>query len=190
MLSASAVQNSAVTCNGAGNGSATVSVTGGNGGYTYSWDNGDATATVSDLSGGDHIVYITDSKGCSTSATVHIDEPAVLSASAVQNSAVTCNGAGNGSATVSVTGGNGGYTYSWDNGDATATVSDLSGGDHIVYITDSKNCSTSATVHIDEPAVLSASAVQNSAVTCNGAGNGSATVSVTGGNARLYLFMG
>ncbi len=158
-------------------------------GYTYSWDNGDATATVSDLSGGDHIVYITDSKNCSTSATVHIDEPAVLSASAVQNSAVTCNGAGNGSATVSVTGGNAPYTYSWDNGDATATVSDLSGGDHIVYITDSKNCSTSATVHIDEPAELTASASQNSPVTCSGGSDGSATVTATGGNSGYtYLW--
>ena len=182
ILAASAIQNSAVTCNGAGNGSATVSVTGGNLPYSYSWDNGEITATVNNLSGGLHVVDITDNKGCTTSATVNIDEPAILTASAIQNSAVTCNGAGNGSATVSVTGGNLPYSYSWDNGEITATVNNLSGGLHVVDITDNKGCTTSATVNIDEPAILTASAIQNSAVTCNGAGNGSATVSVTGGN--------
>ena len=182
ILEASAIQNSAVTCNGADNGSATVTVAGGNGGYLYSWDNGETTATAIGLSGGLHVVDITDSKGCTTSATVNIDEPAILEASAVQNSAVTCNGADNGSATVSVTGGNTTFSYAWDNGETTATAIGLSGGLHVVDIFDNKGCTTSATVNIDEPAILEATAVQNSAVTCNGADNGSATVSVTGGN--------
>ncbi len=36
--------------------------------------------------------------------------------------------------------------------------------------------------------ILSASAVQNAAVTCNGAGNGTATVTVTGGNLVTLIY--
>ena len=190
VLAATAVQNSAVTCNGAGDGSATVTVTGGNTSFSYDWDNGETTATATGLSGGLHVVDITDNKGCTTSATVNINEPAVLAATAVQNSAVTCNGADNGSATVTVTGGNTAFSYAWDNGETTATATGLSGGLHVVDITDNKGCTTSATVNINEPAVLAATAVQNSAVTCNGADNGSATVTVTGGNTVILLRMG
>ena len=187
VLTASAVQDSPVACNGEDNGSATVTPTGGNGGYLYAWDDGEATATATGLNAGLHVVDITDSKGCTTSATVTISEPAVLAATAAQVSAVACNGGSNGSATVTPTGGNGGYLYSWDDGESTATATALNAGLHVVDITDSKGCITSATVTISEPTVLTATAVQVSPVACNGESNGSATVTPTGGNGG-YLY--
>ncbi len=185
VLSASAVQDSPVVCNGESNGAASVSVSGGNAPYSYSWDKSASTlASASDLAAGLHTITITDSKGCETSASVTIDEPAVLSASAVQDSPVVCNGESNGAASVSVSGGNAPYSYSWDKSASTlASASDLAAGLHTITITDSKGCETSASVTIDEPAVLSASAVQDSPVVCNGESNGAASVSVSGGNA-------
>ncbi len=111
-------------------------------------------ASASDLASGLHTITITDSKGCETSASVTIDEPAVLSASAVQDSPVVCNGESNGAASVSVSGGNAPYSYSWDKSASTlASASDLAAGLHTITITDSKGCETSASVTIDEPAV-------------------------------------
>ncbi len=148
VLTATAAQNNPVTCNGESNGTATVTVTGGNLPYSYSWDDGETTATAGNLSAGLHVVDITDNKGCTTSATVNITEPAVLSATAVQDNPVVCNGESNGSATVTVTGGNLPYSYSWDDGETTATANNLSAGLHVVDITDNKGCTTSASVTI------------------------------------------
>src|SRR5690606_27686366 len=129
-------------------------------------------------------VTVTDANGAATSCTVTIAEPEVLSASAVQDSPVVCNGESNGAATVSVSGGNAPYSYSWDkSASVSASATDLAAGLHTITITDSKGCVTSATVTITEPEVLSASAVQDSPVVCNGESNGAATVSVSGGNA-------
>ncbi len=182
VLEANAVQVTPVVCNGESNGSATVTATGGNGGYTYLWDNGETTATATALNAGLHSVVVTDSKGCSITAQVTITEPDVLEANAVQVTPVVCNGESNGSATVTATGGNGGYTYLWDNGETTATATALNAGLHSVVVTDSKGCSITAQVTITEPDVLEANAVQVTPVVCNGESNGSATVTSTGGN--------
>ncbi|MBK6284421.1 MAG: SprB repeat-containing protein [Draconibacterium sp.] len=142
------------------------------------------SASASDLAAGLHTITITDDKGCVTTASVTIAEPAVLSASADQDSPVVCNGESNGAATVTVLGGNAPYTYSWDKSASTsASANDLAAGLHTITITDDKGCVTTASVTIDEPAVLSASAVQDSPVVCNGESNGAATVTVLGGNA-------
>ncbi|MBK6284415.1 MAG: SprB repeat-containing protein [Draconibacterium sp.] len=208
VLSASAVQDSPVVCNGESNGAATVTVSGGNAPYAYSWDkSASASASATDLVAGLHTITITDDKGCVTTASVTIDEPAVLSASADQDSPVVCNGESNGAATVTVSGGNAPYAYSWDKSasasasandlaaglhtititDASASATDLAAGLHTITITDDKGCVTTASVTIDEPAVLSASAVQDSPVVCNGESNGAATVTASGGNAPLLL---
>ncbi|MEZ5009449.1 MAG: SprB repeat-containing protein [Chitinophagales bacterium] len=71
VLTCSATQDSPVVCNGEANGSATVTPQGGNGGYTYLWDN-QTTATATGLTAGVHTVTVTDSKGCTTTCDVTI----------------------------------------------------------------------------------------------------------------------
>ncbi|MBK6284418.1 MAG: SprB repeat-containing protein [Draconibacterium sp.] len=74
-----------MVCNGESNGAATVTASGGNAPYTYYWDKrASASASATDLAAGLHTITITDDKGCETTASVTIAEPAVLSASAVQ----------------------------------------------------------------------------------------------------------
>src|SRR5690606_15723709 len=106
-------------------------------------------------------VTVTDANGAATSCTVTIAEPEVLSASAVQDSPVVCNGESNGAATVSVSGGNAPYSYSWDKSASTSvSATDLAAGLHTITITDSKGCVTSATVTITEPEVIYGTDVQ------------------------------
>ena len=121
---------------------------------------------------------MTDSKGCSSTCSVTINEPAdVVSCTAVEDSPVVCNGESNGVATVTPLGGNGGFTYAWDNGETTQTASALNVGSHTVTVTDSKGCSSTCSVTINEPAdVVSCTVVEDSPVVCNGESNGVASV--------------
>ena len=174
--------DSPVVCNGESNGSATVTPTGGNGGNTILWDNGETTATATMLDAGIHTVTITDSNGCTTTCDVNVPEPALLECTVAKISDVICNGEANGVATVTATGGNPGYTYAWDNGETTLTAIALNAGVHTVTVTDTENCTTTCTVTIDEFDELTCTVVEDSPVACNGEDNGVATVTATGGS--------
>ncbi|MDP3311892.1 PKD domain-containing protein [Lutibacter sp.] len=183
ILAVTVVQNSPVKCKGDSNGSATVTAVDGTTPYTYYWDNNAASsATATNLSAGTHTVKVIDINGCEKIATVLITEPTVLTATAIETSPVKCKGAFNGVATVTPVGGVSPYSYSWDKSTSTsATAIDLGAGLHTITIYDVNDCKTTATVTITELNVLEASAVQFKAVTCNGAADGSAVVTVSGG---------
>ncbi len=170
-----------VSCNGGSNGSASVTVSGGTAGYTYSWSpSGGSAATASGLSAGSYTATITDAKGCMITSTFTISEPVALAVTSTQSN-VSCNGGTDGTATVTATGGTGAYTYSWSpSGGTSATATNLGAGTHSVSITDANGCSISTTVTITEPVALSVVQSQTN-VTCNGGSDGTATVTVTGG---------
>ncbi|WP_433763885.1 MBG domain-containing protein [Flavobacterium ginsenosidimutans] len=178
-----------VSCNGGSNGSATVSVTGGTGAYTYSWaPSGGTGATASGLLAGTYIVTITDANLCQTTESVTIDEPAILTAS-IAKTDVLCNQANNGTATVTANGGTGAYTYSWaPSGGTAAIATGLSPNTYTVTVTDSNGCFITETVQITEPTVLSAVDSQIN-VSCNGGNDGTASVAVSGGTGTYtYLW--
>ena len=182
-VSCSATEDSPVVCFGESNGQATVTPSGGNGGFTYLWDNNETTQTASSLDAGTHTVTVTDSQGCSSTCSVTINQPsAAVSCSVVEDSPVECFGESNGQATVTPSGGNGGFTYLWDNGETTQTVSNLTAGTHTVTVTDSKGCTSSCSVNINEPALLTCTVDLVQYVECNCNDNGSATVNPVGGN--------
>lgn len=182
-LSCSVIQNKAVSANGLSNGEATITPIGGNGGYTYLWDNNETTPKAIALSAGSHSVTVTDSNGCTTTCAVIITEPHVLSCSISQDSPVKCFGENTGKATITALGGNGDYTYLWDNGETNSQAIALGAGSHTATVTDKFNYTTTCTVTISQPqSVLSATKTQTD-VTCGGGTNGSATVNVSGGTA-------
>ena len=167
-----------VSCNGASDGTATVSVTGGTAPYTYAWDNGQTTATATGLNAGLYTVTITDASDCTISQTVTITEPAPLTVVPAQTN-VLCYGDSNGTATITAAGGTPPYTYSWSSvSDTTATAVGLSSGSHTVVVTDAHGCSTSHVFTITQPAELSATTTQVN-TTCSPTGE--ASISVSGG---------
>lgn len=133
------------------NGTASVSVSGGTAPYTYIWNTlvVQTTASVTGLSSGTYLVYITDANGCSTSCSVIILEPAALSLS-ISHTDIGCNGLSTGTATVSVNGGTAPYVYIWNNGATTASISNLAAGIYTVTVTDNNMCSASASVIISQ----------------------------------------
>ncbi|MBS1587579.1 MAG: gliding motility-associated C-terminal domain-containing protein [Bacteroidetes bacterium] len=171
-----------VSCNGGNNGSATVTVSGGTPSYTYAWSpTGGNAATANSLAAGTYTCTITDANNCTLLKIFTITQPVAGLSATTSQANVSCNGGGNGSATVVVSGGTPSYTYSWaPSGGIGATATGLTAGTYSCTITDAGNCNLLEVFTITQPAALSA-AVSQSDVSCNGGNNGSATVAVSGG---------
>ncbi|MEM7106044.1 MAG: hypothetical protein AAF502_23130, partial [Bacteroidota bacterium] len=182
VLSLSPSLDGDVACNGENNGSATASPAGGTPPYTYIWDNGETNSSAIMLNAGIHLVTLTDSNGCTETASINISEPSALIASASINQQVSCNTFSDGSASVSPMGGTSPYTYLWDNGETDITATNLDASTHFVTITDTNNCETTASVDITEPGILSLSTNVGGNVSCNSLNDGMATVTVSGGS--------
>ncbi|MFC4144157.1 DUF7507 domain-containing protein, partial [Pedobacter mendelii] len=139
-----------VDCFGASSGSATVSVTGGTGPYTYSWNSSpvQTLATASNLPGGTYTVTVTDGSSCTTTQNVTITQPSagINITGTVINS--TCGATNNGSVDISLSGGTTPYTYLWNTGETTQDISNKAAGTYTVTVTDAKNCSTSSSFTI------------------------------------------
>jgi PKD repeat protein len=161
---------------GQSNGSATVTATGGTT-YTYLWSNGATTATASNLAAGNYTVTVTSS-GCTTTAVATVSNSGAPTATLPSIQHTTC-GQTNGSATVSATGGGGGYTYLWSNGATTPTISNVAGGTYTVTVTSQTNCSTVATAVINS-STQPVATVSGQNTTC-GNNNGSATANASAG---------
>ncbi|MGP8215100.1 MAG: PKD domain-containing protein [Bacteroidia bacterium] len=170
-----------VKCNGGNTGSATVTASGGTPAYTYSWSDGQTTTAASGLSAGTYPITITDANGCTATATVTINQPAILTATTSVTD-IKCNGSNTGSATVTAGGGTPGYTYLWNNGQTTGTATGLSAGNYSVAITDANGCNASANITITQPTSAVTATTTNTPVKCNGGNTGSATVTASGGS--------
>lgn len=133
-------------------GSATVSASGGTGPYTYDWSNDgpddpdNDPATVTGLGAGTYTVTVTDAAGCTATAQVSI--AASLPPTVVITAVMDADCSTPGSATASVSGGTGPFDYLWDNGETTATATNLMGGQHSVTVTDANGCMASDTVDV------------------------------------------
>ena len=176
------------TSAGANDGAASALPSGGTTPYTYAWSNSATTATISGLAPGSYTVSVSDAQGCSTVQTVTVNSfNCSLSASiAAQN--ITCNGANNGSATVSLTGAAAPVNFLWSNGATTQTAGNLAPGNYTVQVTDANNCPAALSVSITEPTVLLANA-SASGETASGANDGAATAQPTGGTSPYsYLW--
>lgn len=172
-----------VSCNGANDGSGTVSPTGGTSPYTYLWDAGTGNQTTQAATGlgpGTYYVTITDDNNCTTIDSVLITQPVVL-ISFMDSTDVLCNGDSTGAATVTATGGTPGYLYNWSSGGTGITETGLSAGIYYVTITDANNCTAIDSVMVLEPPVLIPNIVSLNSASCFGYCDGDATASASGG---------
>jgi len=174
------------TCNSSGDGTATGIATGGTAGYTFAWDANafnQTVATANGLNQGDYEYTVTDANGCTAidTATVSVPSPIVLSMTSTD---LSCYGATDGTATITTTGGSGGYTYAWNTipTQTTATATNLSAGTAIVTVTDANGCFDTAQTQITGQIVMTIGFTTND-VSCNGGNDGDATVNITNGNA-------
>jgi uncharacterized protein (DUF2141 family) len=159
------------------NGSATANPSGGTAGYTYKWSNGPTTQTITNLAPGNYTVTVTDSKGCTGTASITINNIPSPTVTATKVDP-TC-GFSNGSASASPAGGSPGYTYKWSSGQTTQNISGLSPGSYTVTVTDAQGCTATATVNLSNITGPSLTVVKVDAL-CD-VNNGSATANPTAG---------
>jgi gliding motility-associated-like protein len=136
-------------CYGQNSGAASVLVIGGTTPYSYLWSNASTSATINNLYAGIYTVTYTDANNCKDSAQTEVfdaDEIKVL----IISDEASCTGQGDGSAQVSVSGGNSPYLYSWNNGATTLQLTGLSKGIYSVTVTDNAGCKANNSVLIKE----------------------------------------
>lgn len=170
-------------CYGQSMGSATITMIGGTGPYTYKWSPGGQTnSTAVNLAAGTYIATVTDANSCIVADTITINQPDTLNIFMVPGP-VSCTGGNNGVATARVTGGTAAYTYSWAPvSGSDSTITGLTAGQYSVTVTDVNGCSASDTITVTQPANgLAAQIQKQSPVTCTGGNNGSATAGAQGG---------
>lgn len=133
------------TC-GQQNGKLTANPQNGASPYTYSWTGGGNSQEYENLSEGTYSVTITDANNCKATAQATITNNAGFTVQ-TQVTQPTCQNP-LGSATVTPNGGQTPFTYSWTNGESSASVNNLAQGQHIITVTDSNNCSVKDTITI------------------------------------------
>ena len=171
-----------VSCNGASDGSASITVTGGSAPYTYLWSNDATTPTVSGLAAGTYGIIITDANGCTTTASATVEEPEVLSANATAGADAGCEGESAGAGTVQPAGGTGPYGYTWSNGATTATATGLAAGTYTITVTDAKACTATTSLTITEAEAIVPNLATESPISCNGMTDGALSASPAGGS--------
>jgi gliding motility-associated-like protein len=159
-----------VSCNGGNDGAIYYTITNGTKVVTasqisYAAPLSGATQTltsVSNLPIGTYTINIIDSNACTSNLIASVTQPTPITLALTQDS-VNCNGGNTGSIIATGGGANGGYLYSLSGPvnvpyTASNTFGSLVAGLYTVTVKDSKNCSTSTSISVLQPAALLASA--------------------------------
>lgn len=177
------------TCFDGQDGSIDLTVSGGTTPYSYSWTNGSNEQDISNLSAGTYVVSVTDAQDCSFSLTVVIDQPeAVTISGEVEN--VVCDNTGfpvDGSIDISVTGGNGPYTYAWSNGSTSEDIDALTEGTYTVVATDINGCTGASTFNVQNNATPPIASATGGTLSCL---SGSVQLVGTGPFGALFSWTG
>jgi PKD repeat protein len=148
-------QSSSTMASCLNDGTASVSPTGGAEGFSYLWSDPQmqTTATATELAGGSYTVVVTDANGCQNAKQITVESSSDLNLDNGSKSNATCAGYGDGSATVEAEGGDGTYSYQWnDPAQQTGPVANnLVAGVYSVTVTDGAGCQSNRSFNINEP---------------------------------------
>ncbi|MEL6254989.1 MAG: T9SS type A sorting domain-containing protein [Bacteroidota bacterium] len=169
------------------NGTASVTPTG-TAPYTYSWSNGETTASISNLASGQYTVTVTDANSCSVTETVTVGNTGAAPQITLDNVGWTgCAEDGSGQINLTVTGGSPAYTYAWSSGQDTEDLSGLAEGNYQITVTDAAGCIAMQSVDIAAPPTLSSQVLIQTNNLCPGDNNGSISTTITGGVAPYMI---
>ncbi len=179
------------SCAGDADGAISVSISGGESPYTYSWSgpNGFTSNqnTLSGLIAGTYSLEVNDSGSCSETFEVVLSEPDQITLAAdVTN--ILCGGSETGAIDLTVSGGTAPFGFVWSSPGFTAStedIADLPAASYQVDIIDANGCTSDTIVVVLEETPIDADLLTTNS-TCNES-NGSAEATVSGGNGTLDL---
>ena len=171
---ASSISNN-ISCYGFSDGSIDITVIGGTGVYSYSWNNGSVSQDITNLNMGIYDVTVTDTNNCTAQEQITLYEPTILQDSGFVSQNIIGFGNANGEITAQVNGGTPPYSYSINNGSFTPDpiFPNLSASTYLIEYKDSNSCIISENIILYNPAQLSGYVTILSPVTCNDACDGS-----------------
>lgn len=153
--------------------------------FTYDWTTlgGANTATVTGVGGGTHTVVMTDGNGCSSTASVLINDTPVNYSGSM--TVVSCVNGSDGTATATMTPATGTVSYLWDDPatQTTQTATGLSAGTYNCVVTSDVGCSGTVTVVVTEIPPLQLAIASQTDATCNSTANGIVDITATQGTA-------
>ena len=176
-----------LACHGNSNGGATVEVSGGTPPLTYAWDNGESSSSADMLSGGMHMVTITDATGCEIIAEVNIQEPDPIIVDSFVEADVSCFGLSDGNIDISVSGGTAPLNVVWSNSETGFQIENLMAGIYTANIADANGCEMTAEFDIQAPGPIAIDSIDQADASCFGVADGSVHVSASGGIAPLMI---
>ncbi len=121
------------------NGSIQTTITGTNPPFTFLWNNGSTTPSLSNLAAGVYKCTITDNIGCEFIKTVYIYQSGTIQVFPSTTPA-SCMYTADGSINLNITGGVQPYTVSWSNGMTGPSVTGLPSGYYHVNVSDANGC--------------------------------------------------
>jgi len=179
------------TCFNSTNGSITVTPGGGTGPYDFSIDGGatypvtgSATNTFTGLTAQNYNLRVRDVNGCVSSIVVQsVAAPLAVVINTTSATPASCAGVNDGTINVtSVSGGNGTYQYSIDNGatfQASASFAGLAPGNYDIVVKDGNNCASAPVTEVVGSGLVYDVAATSTPATCGGATDGTVTVTST-----------
>ena len=178
-----------VKCFGQANGNITVHAQGGTGPLSYLWSdpNAQIDSIAAGLPAGTFTVTVSDTNGCSASATATVTQPLLLTAMA-SGTDVSCFGSANGTATVIPGGGTPAYSYAWNWTKNDQKITDLPAGTYIATVTDANGCTATAATVVNQPATAVSVTTLQTKLACFGESNGQASASASGGNGAPFNY--
>jgi len=111
--------------------------------YQATWSRGDTGQFLDSLPAGSYQVQITDSLGCSTTATIDIADKPLIEVADVRIMDVFCKSDSLGAIYPEIVGGTAPYQYRWSTGDTTTFLDGLVGGTYELLVTDANGCEES-----------------------------------------------
>ncbi|GAL87771.1 gliding motility-like protein [Sporocytophaga myxococcoides] len=186
-----------VSCFGKSDGIISLSnITGGAGGYWFALDEfsiPQQDSTFTGLNKGKYTLSIFDNSGCLYDFPVEIKEPQKLVLGI--DTIITikpCANSNNGEIHLQVSGGNGDYKYSLNNGTliTTPVFTSLSQNDYFIKVIDKNGCADSLSAKVTAPDTINISKIvaDITGVDCFGDDNGSIKLSNITGGLQPYIF--
>lgn len=174
-----------VSCGGASDGTAQVTIDNGELPYAFDWSitNAPNADAVANLEAGSYTVTVTDDAGCEVVATVQLTTPPVITASPVAQN-VLCFGESTGSIALNAGGGAGTLSYTWQHNNqlTSANLSNLGAAVYTYTITDANGCSVTNSITVDNAVLAALEAVAfTEDASCAGSSDGEINLTAGGG---------
>jgi hypothetical protein len=168
------------------NGSINLTISTGTAPFTITWSNGSNDEDLTNLTAGSYCYTVVDANGCSATGCDSITEPEpLLGYVDCPCPAVLCPGSCTGVVNLTVVGGDGPYTFDWNNGATSEDLAGLCPGFYEVTITDANGCTFDVShAPFEEADSIAVSAMVIDDADCtDGDDEGTVLLVVTGGMA-------